>query len=210
VNLMTVMLVGGLWHGAGWTFIIWGGLHGLYLVLNHGWNALMRGHTEKGFRSSRTWGFVAKLLTFLAVVFAWVFFRAESLDGAMAVLRGMVGMNGVSIPVMHLDALERLFGLGGWLAALGVTFGPTPHFIGLLPAAHLAALLLICWYLPNTEEMLARYRPALEITGRGDVERQGLAIRWSMTPIHAALLAGVSLYTLSSMTGISEFLYFQF
>ncbi len=96
LNLMATMLLGGLWHGAGWTFIIWGGLHGLYLVINHGWLA---------FKSSIGWGeggwllrLLAMLLTFLAVVVAWVFFRAPDFATACSVLSGMAWLNGVSLP----------------------------------------------------------------------------------------------------------------
>ena len=67
-NLMLVMLLGGLWHGAGWTFVMWGGLHGLYLCANHAWRA-------RGLAMPRL---PAWVLTLLAVAFAWVLFRAPS------------------------------------------------------------------------------------------------------------------------------------
>jgi len=90
INLMLVMLLGGLWHGANWTFIIWGGLHGLYLAVNHLW----RGFTEKTGICKNT-GNVLKfsywLLTLIAVIIAWVFFRANSLTDALAVISAMSG-----------------------------------------------------------------------------------------------------------------------
>ncbi|HQC94968.1 MAG TPA: MBOAT family protein [Aquabacterium sp.] len=93
VNLMTTMLLGGLWHGAGWTFVIWGGLHGLYLVVNHGWSAWA---AHLGWRGP-TWLTrpLAHALTLIAVVIAWVFFRAHTVDDALRVLRGMAGGNGL-------------------------------------------------------------------------------------------------------------------
>lgn len=97
-NLMLTMLIGGLWHGAAWTFVVWGGLHGIYLAINHGWHAVRRrlGHDlERHTVLGRAAG---TLLTFLAVVVAWVFFRAESFDGARVMLEGMAGLNGVSLP----------------------------------------------------------------------------------------------------------------
>ena len=73
---MITMLLGGLWHGAAWTFVAWGALHGVYLCINHAWNnfgpRFRRGWSRR--RSSP-----ASLLTFLSVVVAWVFFRADSL-----------------------------------------------------------------------------------------------------------------------------------
>ena len=90
VNLMLTMLLGGLWHGAGWTFVAWGGLHGFYLIANHGWE---RAKTNLGFRNStpvtRTMG---RLTTFLAVVVAWVFFRAQTFGTATVLLKGMIGL----------------------------------------------------------------------------------------------------------------------
>src|SRR3954471_6771505 len=80
VNLMITMLLGGLWHGASWTFVAWGGLHGAYLVINHLWNI---------YRPRRLPLFMGSALTFLAVVVAWVFFRAGSFGGSANMLRGM-------------------------------------------------------------------------------------------------------------------------
>ncbi|HET9700323.1 MAG TPA: MBOAT family O-acyltransferase, partial [Burkholderiales bacterium] len=85
LNLMLTMVLGGLWHGANWTFVVWGGLHGFYLMVNHAWHALRRrlGLGDGG-RGGRWAG---RVLTFLAVVVAWVFFRAESVDDALYVLK---------------------------------------------------------------------------------------------------------------------------
>jgi alginate O-acetyltransferase complex protein AlgI len=92
LNLMITMLLGGLWHGAGWTFVIWGGLHGFYLMVNHAWRAI------KGKMGWRDGDRLAKLgagaLTFFAVVVAWVFFRADSFTSAETLLSAMAGMNG--------------------------------------------------------------------------------------------------------------------
>jgi D-alanyl-lipoteichoic acid acyltransferase DltB (MBOAT superfamily) len=85
-NVFITMLLGGLWHGASWTFVLWGGLHGLFLVINHGWRHLSR-RTGYGIPAPIAW-----LLTMLAVVGAWVFFRASSTEAAVALLRCMLGL----------------------------------------------------------------------------------------------------------------------
>src|ERR1700674_2583536 len=86
VNLMITMLLGGLWHGAAWTFVVWGALHGVYLCINHAWNnygpAVAPG-------LARLANIAAFALTFLSVVVAWVFFRADSLSSALYVLSRM-------------------------------------------------------------------------------------------------------------------------
>ena len=85
VNLMVTMLLGGLWHGASWTFVLWGGLHGAYLVMNHLWR-------RTGLRVP---GPIGRAVTLAAVLVGWVFFRAPSIARAQVILSGMAGLNGL-------------------------------------------------------------------------------------------------------------------
>jgi D-alanyl-lipoteichoic acid acyltransferase DltB (MBOAT superfamily) len=80
-NLLVTFLLGGLWHGAAWTFVCWGALHGLGLCVQRVWN-----HSGR-----RLPAWVAWPMTFLFVVVTWVFFRAHSLDDAFAIVRAMAG-----------------------------------------------------------------------------------------------------------------------
>jgi alginate O-acetyltransferase complex protein AlgI len=88
VNLMLTMLLGGLWHGAGWTFVIWGGLHGLYLAVNHLWREM---GLLRFWYDSRTYKAASFLLTFWCVVAAWVVFRAPGIGSASVILTAMIG-----------------------------------------------------------------------------------------------------------------------
>lgn len=85
VNLFITMLLGGLWHGANWTFVIWGGLHGLFLAINHLWR-----QTRRECPAALSW-----TITFVAVLVGWVFFRAQSFQRASEILSGMAGLNGL-------------------------------------------------------------------------------------------------------------------
>ena len=89
VNLAATMVLGGLWHGASWSFVVWGALHGSYLMVHHGFRAACGAALYARLQASRSWCGLAWALTLLAVVVAWVVFRAESLAGAMRVLRAM-------------------------------------------------------------------------------------------------------------------------
>jgi len=93
-NLIITMLLGGLWHGAAWTFVLWGLLHGTYLMVAHMWGALRGRITYRGtplhIPAPAAWA-----LTFLAVSFAWVFFRSHSMAHAFAMLEGLAGLNGL-------------------------------------------------------------------------------------------------------------------
>jgi D-alanyl-lipoteichoic acid acyltransferase DltB (MBOAT superfamily) len=86
VNLMITMLLGGLWHGAAWTFVIWGALHGLYLSINHAWSNFAPAAPP---RLAAIAELASCALTFLAVVVAWVFFRSDSLTTAIGILSAM-------------------------------------------------------------------------------------------------------------------------
>lgn len=115
-NLMVTMLLGGLWHGASWTFVIWGGLHGFFLVMNHAW---------REFKSFLGWGDGGRLikigsaaLTFVVVVVGWVFFRADCFSSAITMLYGMVGMNGVSLPISLKDKFGQYVVSHDWLVFL--------------------------------------------------------------------------------------------
>jgi D-alanyl-lipoteichoic acid acyltransferase DltB (MBOAT superfamily) len=113
LNLAVTMLLGGLWHGAGWTFVIWGGLHGLYLMVFHGWQRTV-GSDERGI--DRPWlrllqalsRLIAWPLTFLCVIVAWVFFRAADLDTAFSLLKGMAGLQGSVLPEQIIHAFPAL------------------------------------------------------------------------------------------------------
>ena len=86
LNLLVTMVLGGLWHGAAWTFVLWGALHGVYLCINHLW--VNHGPAiAPRFRGPAT--IAAFILTFLSVVVAWVLFRADSMASALFVLSKM-------------------------------------------------------------------------------------------------------------------------
>ena len=90
LNLATTMVLGGLWHGANWTFVLWGTLHGVYLMVHHGFRAALGESRHAALQRVAAWRGLAWVLTLLAVVVAWVLFRAETLGGAGRVLQGMV------------------------------------------------------------------------------------------------------------------------
>jgi len=111
-NLMMTFIIGGLWHGAGWTFVFWGFLHGAALVMHRAWKRL-------GFTMNR---WVAWFITFNFINIAWVFFRAKEWGDAIKVLSGMLGMNGVVLPGSLQGALHFLraehVNFGEWLFAI--------------------------------------------------------------------------------------------
>ena len=135
-NLALTMVLGGLWHGAGWTFVVWGALHGLYLMVNHGFRAAVGAVRHHRWAELAAYRHASWALTLLAVLVAWVFFRAESLAGAVRVLTAMVGLQPTTASE-STDALLWNAGLSaqrGWLwcALLGAValFGVNSNRLG--------------------------------------------------------------------------------
>jgi len=205
-NLLVVMLLGGLWHGAGWTFIFWGGLHGFYLIVNHLWRAVKR-HLSLG-TENPSWLAISSswALTFLSVVIGWVFFRSASWEAAINILHAMTGLDGrLLVTVGYLPLLEPFSFLVG---NFDVTETPLLYFQGREQLAWIGSCLLISLVLPNTQEWMSRYIPSLKKPiSLGFVPR---LILWRPTPIWAVVL--VALLSLSIVFALqpSEFLYYQF
>ena len=213
VNIVTTMLLGGLWHGAGWTFVLWGGLHGVYIVLNHLWRSLLGEHLN--FRSTfmaRMYGGFCFGLTFFCVCIAWVFFRANSLESATEILSAMLCSSCIVLPTNYAGlaaSLEPLFTLLG----LSVQTGDLAYFGGLRQIGWLAFGFAVCWALPPLAVVMKLYRPVLDPGNVLSLENsRGFArkviwrptVTWGIT---ASILAAIALLSLNRP---SPFLYFQF
>lgn len=114
MNILFTFLLAGLWHGAGWTFIVWGGLHGLALIVNRAWRKF-------NFRMNKTF---ALFLTFTFINISWVFFRASDMDSASNILKAMVGMNGFwgIIAFGSIEFLDKITGLTVALISISTVF----------------------------------------------------------------------------------------
>jgi alginate O-acetyltransferase complex protein AlgI len=148
VNLMATMLLAGLWHGAAWNFVIWGGLHGVYLVVHR--------HYRRFFRPMPA--LFGGALTLFVVIIAWVPFRAASLASTLVMLRGMAGLDGIALPRMIVAALPPLAAIAQPVSVL-----PALGDARTLSFPEVTACLLLGWLivlvLPNVHRMTtgARY-----------------------------------------------------
>ncbi|HET8700349.1 MAG TPA: MBOAT family protein [Nitrococcus sp.] len=201
INLMVTMLLGGLWHGAAWTFVLWGGLHGLYLVVYHGWRSL-HARLSAPLRSSAMLSHrLGVALTFLTVTIAWVPFRAESFSAATAMLSGMAGLNGFMLP----SSYQALLGpLGGLLQRFGWRFSSNPGvFAGSAEVAWVIVLLMIALVFPNTQQLMS----SKQMSTNHD---RGLTLRWRPNGLSAVIIAAIATAALLSLNHVTAFLYFQF
>jgi alginate O-acetyltransferase complex protein AlgI len=185
LNLMVTMLLGGLWHGANYTFVLWGGLHGLYLMVNHAWRSFPRRMRNvdavPAIRVAAAM-FASRVATFLCVSVAWVFFRANDLGAAYNLLRGMLGMSGLTVHT-RAGATQQLL------------VRSLPEFV----AVFLAAGVLV-WVMPNTRQITDRLELALD-----DPAAHAFYLR--IVPATAGVVLALAVL---EMRQISSFLYFQF
>lgn len=115
INLTLTMLLGGLWHGASWTFVVWGGLHGSYLMIER---ALLRRQGSAQWALGVGQKLLLALATYVAVDVTWVFFRARDFTTAWRLLRSMAGMGSGVTPVLPtIYMVESALGIGGLLLA---------------------------------------------------------------------------------------------
>lgn len=210
MNLVITMVVGGMWHGAGWNFLLWGGLQGGYLLVNHYWRNLRRALGQDIRRSTALGRFLGCTLTFLSFCFSAALFRTPDLDAAGVMIRGLLGMKGVALPLEWAGSLGPLQAV---LTSLGFSFqnlNSRLHDTGFTSDTFkwLFFLGLIVWLMPNTQQLMAKYFPALEpYNGDKQGPSRGLwepKITWS---IAVAALATIGL---ANITKVSEFLYYQF
>lgn len=203
MNLMITMLLGGLWHGAGWTFVLWGGVHGLYLVINHAWRTCVAYCGLENSQSTVRTRIAGRTITFLAVVFAWILFRAESLDAAVVMFRGMLGLTGV---VLQAEWQSKLFLFADVFNYLGINFGSVTSPESVRALVWMLPILVFCWLAPNTQEIMAGFRPALDFSEG----RAPSFIRWKPNLSWAFGIAILAVLSVLLITRKSEFLYFQF
>src|SRR6266513_488399 len=146
-SLLVTMLLGGLWHGANWTFVIWGGVHGLLLAINHLWRATALSGVSESLLGAPAYKALCLAVTFLSVMAAWVLFRSQSLAAADFILSGLIGANGFGatmpdyvllhgVPAHKL--VQALFETQSWT------------IVPVTATAICAGLLFIVWVLPNS------------------------------------------------------------
>ena len=186
INLFLTMTIGGLWHGAAWTFVYWGAMHGAMLIVNHGWRAIWK-------KPLNTWWSrgIARSITLLFVALAWVFFRAPDTAAALSIYKGLISWS-PEIPLISIA--EDVLWLVLWVSVL--------------------------WFWPNTQQWLARLRPAFDFSSRQLLADPLLfpvskkiwrrTIAWRPDARHALPLGVATAISLLSLQRVSEFLYFQF
>jgi len=187
--ILLTMLISGIWHGAGYTFIVWGVLHGVFLTVNHAWRQVGpklwrdRSSYEQFMRPA---GFI---ITFVSVAASMVIFRSANLKTATDVLQGMLGLHGIGLSGLRSEISVGLSRMALWIAV--------PAFIA-----------LVC---PNTLQILSPYEPAL---GWKPIPLYSAAantrVLWTPSLAWAVAVSMIVVIGILNLGGQSEFLYWQF
>jgi alginate O-acetyltransferase complex protein AlgI len=185
-NLLIVMLLGGLWHGASWKFVIWGGLHGMCLAINHGFRSFRRSLGHDLSKTNILGLGVSWVLTFSVIVFAWTIFRSESINGAHNMFQTMLGLNGLHFP----------------------------EFVDYQLLGTLCFLLFVVCFMPSTQEYLLKYNPSLNIySGKAETSKRHWIFQYnpsSFAHILFVLMMAVLSIVVMMSNRPTEFLYYNF
>jgi hypothetical protein len=207
LNLFLTMLVGGLWHGAGWPFGGWGGLHGFYLTMNHLWRKVLK-LANLDLSGSKVYALTCWLLTFLAVVVSWVFFRSPSVDHAGRILYSMAGLNGVSLPS---GIVARIDGLDVLLAKFGIGMNDFSGSDFVASSLYILFAAILAFFLPNVAQMFNSFKPVLYENKQSFIDEKKLGLMaWRLSFGWALVLSFFFLLGVLTLMQVSEFLYFQF
>jgi D-alanyl-lipoteichoic acid acyltransferase DltB (MBOAT superfamily) len=199
MNLMITMMLGGLWHGANWTFIAWGAFHGVLLLINVAWREF-RGPGRPG-PAGRLIGWV---LTFGSFVVGAVFFRSVDIHGAWHIFTAMAGFGDAAVA-------ERHFQMDDWMIRHGyisdefvrIWLGATWSMVGTLWTA---VALVIILAVPDTMEITG-YR---EGDAQSDWRRPVGLLAWRPSPVSVGIAMIMFVVVFLNVGRVSEFLYYQF
>jgi hypothetical protein len=196
------MILGGLWHGANWTFLCWGLAHGLFLVINHSWQ-ILRERSSVAPRVGALPGSIAShALTLICVVLAWILFRAESIGAAGIVFQQLLDWNGLSFAGPYEKAI-----LSTDLYRIARIITPAASAMGVATVALLAGW-FICLKLPNTGQLFSQQLDTIQARPMPQLLRGRLvwAADWRWALVTVLLL----LFSFLFLSEPTEFLYFQF
>ena len=220
IPTLITMMISGIWHGAGWQFVVWGVLHGIYLTFNQVWRLIR----PRFWRSSKSYDRIMRptgvVITFCSVMLALVFFRAPSISDALSILYAMIGGNGLIPDDVHV------------LRQVGVRVPSDIErlFLPITPWVWIGLLLACVMALPNSLELLRAYRPAADFpnddsefhkapTGVPDPAKGWSALRVaivagrdgiSLNPLTAAVAAVLFLLGVLMLGRGETFIYWNF
>ena len=206
-NLFIVMTIGGIWHGAGWTFVLWGMVHGIFLFINHLFNQF-KFLNQSHFQNTIIYICFFRFITFLFVTLAWVLFRAENVDSALNIYKSLFGLNGFSLPT-HYEYLIGNFSY--YLKYLGWNFENLPNYGGGFQIIWVVLMFFWIWFLPNATQLMSNHEVFWRTRDfKFTIEKSYL--KWVPYKIYSVLFALIFVFIIVKIFQgqEGEFIYFQF
>ncbi len=212
--IITVVL-GGLWHGAGITFVFWGLCHGVLMLLNNAWHRIKRGMGHDLSQTTLRGIVISVAFNFFFSCLLSVLFRSGNMQEVWIILKGMFGANGWILPTPFAphspDAIK-------FFEQLGIHFGATQVFGGKTQILCLGLVMIVVWACPNTRELMGRYDTTINPLGHeNDVLNPGpwsnkvlgflkfeFSVRWAL------FIALLNVGSIFSMAQVQRFIYYQF
>jgi alginate O-acetyltransferase complex protein AlgI len=208
--MLLTMFVSGVWHGAGYTFIVFGLLHGIYLTINQAWRQFGLRLWPDRATHDRWMTPIGGVLVFVGVMVANAFFRSPTIASALDVLKGMAGLHGLALPQAIYDGLGPVAGV---LHSIGVK-SLAPELWSsrdfMMTMAWMVGLAFIAYGCPNTVQILARYEPALGVRPSAAGASVQRVLQWTASLPWAVAVAVLALISVLKLSGPSAFLYWQF
>ena len=205
-NLLVTMIIGGLWHGAGWNFVIWGGIHGLGLVICHKFREIT---AKKGVRRKTSGRAIGCISTFFFVTIAWIFFRAESFGAAIDLLGAIIGVQGIFVFVESLGVVEG--------SKFGSTMLLSPTYESLVSwdlrsICLFGTATLVVFVLPNTFQVLKTESMSQHLIQQRAQDSLLARLSWQPTVFWTLCISLTWLLSYLARIGFgrADFIYFQF
>jgi alginate O-acetyltransferase complex protein AlgI len=202
--LFTTMVLAGLWHGAGWTYVAWGAIHGAMLVVHDGWRLTRRALGRLPLEGSVAGRTVARAITFVAIVLSMIVFRADSFRSARAMMGSCFGLNATALALPYqigargllenMSAMVRASVLVDWSSALMLVAGG----------------LLICFFAPTTQEILLGYSPTFYRVRPPGPNTPRPALQWHPNYSWGLALAATLAVCILRLNRVATFIYFKF
>jgi alginate O-acetyltransferase complex protein AlgI len=200
LNLLITMFLSGVWHGAGWTFMVFGLVHGIMVVAQRIWRTQVTGPYKLTNRP--LYQMAMQVITFLAFALSLLLFRADNLQVTANLLTQIFSFEGSAISAAYLQAVQS-----STLVALMSSTG-LADWTTLFTTTLLLLALLACWCLPNTLQIFAAENVMLTKlrAGRAPV----IALHWQASTRWAIYIGSLLAVSAMNLTEVSEFIYFQF
>ncbi len=211
-NLMITMLLGGVWHGANWTFICWGGIHGILLTITHAWRDKNNNDCVPISKYNDSIQWLGRIFTFIIIIFLWVLFRAKTVTDALNIWAAMIQLPPIPGSFIKINIIKDFIEFFHY----PVSYTRFQHLNGgtsdwlIVLFFQLLILLLLSWFFPNSQEIMGYFRGEQKGVKSSTVNPLVKIIHWKPNLIWFIFICIIALLSFDQMENIKEFLYYQF